>query len=625
MPGDTTGTGRSWRLPRPLVGALLVLGTALSVTVVPGVFTTDDNNYLINVLALRQGRFTVANTDGLSPSQELLFFDPGPWERAVDSTPVGSTAPPLYGVLALPFSLAGWRGLVALNTLAYLATIVLVFVYTRRYATEGLTAWLAAAAFALGGYIIEYAQGVWPHALSVGLCTAGILAAGRSIDSSDSTESARLYLAAAAGLLLGVATGVRYQNAVILAVAGAGIVVWSGNRPRQAGHSRQTGRMRATAAFVLAAAAPLAASVAINQIRLGSWNPISKGPGYLRVPAVADPASSLFDPLVMFWARVVDFSVRPPLAGRSFSWVIYEPITGAHLMIGETLQKAFLQSAPWAILALIAFAVAWTRRYAIPEPRRRQLRLMSLVTAALMLTFALSGVRRHEGLSFNQRYLLELLPLAAIGFAWALDGLRMNVRPMLVGGLWGTLLALILLRVPTGGGPADSFWVAQQLALLKLPLLLSAALGMLWVLARSRTGVRPLLTATAGLCLAWGLTLHLATDVPASRRLRSRKLMETRALDGVLTNGSALVAYAGSKDAAVPLLFDRDVVILDARGDEGKDAPLLIGELLARNRRVFVLQNQFPSEVLFGVLEGWQVVPIVSPGMRLVELRHRAD
>ena len=40
----------------------------------------------------------------LSPSPELLFFDPGPWFRVVSSTPVASTAPPLYAVLALPFS-----------------------------------------------------------------------------------------------------------------------------------------------------------------------------------------------------------------------------------------------------------------------------------------------------------------------------------------------------------------------------------------------------------------------------------------------------------------------------------------------------------------------------------------
>jgi hypothetical protein len=592
-----------------LVLALLVLGVIVSVTVVPGVFTTDDNNYLITVLALRHGRFTVANTEGLSPSPELLFFDPGPWTRTVDATPVGSTAPPLYAPLALPFSWLGWRGLVALNTLAYLATIAMVFLYARRYGTDASTPWMAAAAFALGGFVIEYAQGVWPHALSIALCTSGIFAAGRVIDRRDDNDRRHTFLAAGAGLLLGLATGVRYQNAIVLAVVGGAVAVWTARR------------WRAVTAYVVAAAVPLSASAIINHIRLGSWNPISKGgQNYLRVPLLESSANSLFDPLVMFWARVVDFSVRPPLLG--FPWVTYDPVTGAHLMIGATLQKSFLQSAPWAILAFIMFTLAWVPGFSISEARRRQLRLLSLVTLSVLAAFAFAGVSRMEGLSFNQRYLLELLPLAAVGFAWALDGLNVRVQPVLVGALWGVLLVvLILFGTPIGGGPQDSLWLVRIRALLKLPLVCSVALGVLWFIARSKEHVRPVLAAAAGLCLAWGLTLHVVDDVPASDRLRARKRAETEALGRVVTDGSALVTYTGSKDAAVPLLFDRDIVILDMRADDGKDASVLIRELLGRGRRVFLLQDGVPGDVLARVRAGWQVVRIANPGTQLVELR----
>ena len=626
-----SGSETSWRLPRPLVAALLVLGTAVSITVVPGVFTTDDNNYLINVIALRQGRFTVANTEGLSPSRELLSFDPSPWTRGVASTPVASTAPPLYALLALPFSSMGWRGLVALNTLAYLATIVMVFLYAQRYATEASTPWIAAAAFALGGFVIEYAQGVWPHALSIALCMGGIAAAGRGIDPRDPRDpsdprdssdrgNGRPLLAAAAGLLLGLATGVRYQNAVVLAVVAGAVALWS---PR---------RWRMLTAFVVAAAVPLAASAAINDIRLGSWNPISKGPGYLGVPLIQGGAASLFDPLVMFWARVVDFSWRPAL-DPSYFWVTYDPVTGAHLMIGETLQKSLLQSAPWAILALIMFTLAWLPWFrmhavppgAVPAPAapalRRQMRLLSLVTFAVIAAFSFAGVLRHEGLSFNQRYLLELLPLLAIGFAWALDGLKLSVRPLLAGCVWGVFIVVLILRgTLSGGGPQEPLWLVRQLALLKMPLLLSALLGGLWFVARSRVTVRPMLAAATGLCLGWGLTLHLADDVAASRRVRARKLVEAQALAGVLTDGSALIAYTGYKDAAFPLLFNRDIVILDARADEGKDAPILIRELLDRNRKVFVLLSGFPGKVITEVLAPWEVVRIKRLGTQLVEL-----
>jgi hypothetical protein len=605
-----------------LLGLLVVLGVIVSVTVVPGVFTTDDNNYLVNVLALRDGGFTVANTEGLPASQELLFFDPGSWIRAVDSTPVASTAPPLYAPLAFPFLWLRWRGLVALNTLAYLATIAMVFVYSRRYATEASTPWMAAAAFAFGGFVIEYAQGLWPHALSLALCTAGIFAAGRVIDGQPS-------LAAPAGFLLGLATGVRYQNAVVVAVVGAAIALWSGangpaeagdrKSPAEAGHYVQ--KWRALTAYVLAAAVPLCASSIINHIRFESWNPISKGgDNYLRVPLLEGSAGSLLDPLVMFWARVVDFSVRPPLL--DFNWVRYDPVTGGHFMLNTTLQKSFLQSAPWAVLAFIVFIVAWMPGFGIPERRRRQLRLLSLVSLTVLAVFAFAGVSRMEGLSFNQRYLLELLPLTAVGFAWALDGLNVRFQPVLVGALWGVLLVvLILFGTPVGGGPQDLLWLTRILALLKVPLVCSAALAVVWFVARSRERARPMLAGVAGLCLGWGLTLHILDDVDLSHRYRGRKRAETVALGRVLTNGSAVFAHAASKDAVVPLLFDRDIVILDMRADDGKDAPMLIRELLGRGRKVFLLQDGAPSELLSRVRAGWEVVRIPNPGTHMVELR----
>ena len=95
-------------LPKYLLVAPVALGVIITLTVVPGVFISDDNNYLINVIALRQGRVTVANTEGLSPSRELLAFDTGPRTRAVTSTPVASVAPPLYAPIALPFG--RWAG-----------------------------------------------------------------------------------------------------------------------------------------------------------------------------------------------------------------------------------------------------------------------------------------------------------------------------------------------------------------------------------------------------------------------------------------------------------------------------------------------------------------------------------
>jgi hypothetical protein len=585
--------GEAAKLPRTFVLALLILGTILFATIIPGVFIIDEDNYLVNVMALRRGHVAVANTAGLSPSSELIYFDPSFESRIVNSTPVASTAPPLYGPVAVPFSWFGWRGLVALNILAYLATTAFVFVYAARYAIRLSTPWLAAGAFALGGFVLEYAQGLWPHALSLALCTGGILVASQVL------ERGRPTMAAASGLLLALAAGIRYQNAIVLGAVGAGIFLWSARRWRN------------TVAFSLAAALPLGASAAMNYARLGSWNPISKGPRYINVPLLNDPTTSFFDPLVMFWARIVDFSVRPPLVGPSFAWMRYDPESGAHLMLGSVAQKSLLQSAPWAILAFLVLAGAWLPFFGLPDRQRRQLRFLSLITTAVILVFACSGVFRHEGLSFNQRYHLELLPLLAVGFAWALDRFEWRERPILAGVLCGMLPAVLLVF---GMAPGST----RIVLLLKFPLILAALLLGLWFLPW-RGKARLLVPAVASACLGWGLALHLADDVEASRRLRRANYERTENLRAIVPDRSAVITYWGTKDAAGALMLDRDVVILDTRADAGKDAPMLIDELLAQQRRVFVIHSNFPRDVLSRVLEGRVVVPLPASGV--VELR----
>ena len=156
----------------------------------------------------------------------------------------------------------------------------------------------------------------------------------------------------------------------------------------------------------------------------------ARADNYLRVPLLEGSAALS----VRSAGDVLGAGRRFFVSGRrllDLSWVTLRPVTGAHLMIGATLQKSLLQSAPWAILAFIMFTLAWLPWFRMPEARRRQIRLLSLVTLAIIAVFAFAGVSRNEGLSFNQRYLLELLPLAAVGFAWALDGLNVRVQPVL--------------------------------------------------------------------------------------------------------------------------------------------------------------------------------------------------
>ena len=592
---------KTQRVPRSLAAfliALIGLGAAITVDVVPGVFSTDDNNYLINVLALREGRVTVRQTDGLAPSSELLFFDPGPWTRRVTATPVASTAPPLYAPIALPFSVMGWRGLVALNTISYLATALMVFVFVSRRSTGALTPWLAAIAFALGGFSIEYAEGLWPHSLSVALCTAGLLATVRA------GETGSGWAAAAAGGFLALATGIRYQNALILAAAAVWLLI------------RLPKAWKTIVALLLAAAIPLTAASAINKARHDSWNPISKGTGYLSIPApVTD--RGLAEPAVMFWARLVDYSERPVLTSRTFAaWQSHDSLSGAHIMPGGVAKKAFLQSAPWAVLGFTMLVLSWGRSSWTPRGTRPALILFSLVTAGLLVAFAFSGATRDDGFSFNQRYLLELVPLAAIAFAWSFEGTELRIRMLVVGGAVGVavFLATVILA------PAAS---TRFVLLMKVPLALASAALVTWAWSSASHLRRTVFACTIGLCLGWAVAVHLGEDLRGSHLSRSENLARTVALSPALTGGSVLVAYWGDKDAAVPLLFSRDLLVLDARADEGRDAPLLIEHLLGRGRRVFVLEDGFPSDVLRRVVGNFQAQPVRDEGVRLTELRSR--
>src|SRR5262245_12087620 len=592
-----------------LLCALVALGVGLSVNVVPGVFTVDDNNYLVNVLALRQGRVTIANTEGLPPSRELLFFDPTARSRVVTSTPVASTAPPLYGVIALPFSYLGWRGLVGLNTLAYLVTIYLVFIYTRRYSTDASTAWLAAVAFAFGGYALEYALGLWPQALSFALTTAGIVAASAIVD--DGRRVNVVAAGAAAGFLLALATGVRYQNAIVLAAVGAALAVLSGSR-----------RWKGCAAYAAGAAGPLFVSAAMNHARFDSWNPISKGPGYLSLP-VPGGSTSWFEPFRMFWSCVVDYSAHPPLLDPlARVWLHYDPGTGAHLIYGAIVKKALVQSAPWIVLAFVAFVAAWVPTTRFDRRQRQQLRLLSFVGVAVVAVFAMAGPDRHDGLSFNARYFLEVLPLGAVAFAWALDGqLPTKATPFAVGAaVGGGLVAAILFATPLMGGPSVPLWVARQLAILNLPRVLAAALASVWLVDSAGYRRPSLLLGTVGMCLGWGLLLHLSTDVGTSQCMRANNLARTQTLAQVVPDGSAVMAHWGNTDAVVPLLITRDLVILDAAADECDHAPQLIRQLLSMNRRVYLIAEGFNEKQFQRLLHGLDTVIILDSGPTLREI-----
>src|SRR5262249_10847737 len=155
----------------------------------------------------------------------------------------------------------------------------------------------------------------------------------------------------------------------------------------------------------------------------------------------------------------------------------------------------------------------------------RQTRLLSLVVFTMMAVFAVAGIHRDDGLSFNQRYFLELVPLISVVFAWSLDKLKVPMHAVGLGGLFGVAIVLaILAGTSTEPVPETPLWILRLYALLKTPLVLAAGLVVLWQVASFRPrGVRPLAFWT-GMCLGWAMMLHLGSDLVFAQGLRRNHL-----------------------------------------------------------------------------------------------------
>jgi hypothetical protein len=595
-------------VPRSFVALLLAGGVLLVATAIPGVFTVDEDHYMVTVLALRTGQLSAPGTGGLPPSRSLLYFDPYPYPRKIEATPVSPTAPPLYAVLALPFSALGWRGLVAVNTLAFLGAAALCFAYARRYGASERAGWLAAGAFTLGGFGLEYAQGLWPHALAMGLGFAGFVLAARVRDGAGPA------VAAASGALVGLAAGVRYQNVVLAALVGAGIALFA---PKRA---------RASAAFVAGAVLPLLASSLMNHARLGSWNPVSKGSGYLSNSAAPAGAARLFEGAHVILARVVDFSLRPALPSRMQPFHEYmhkDPASGA-FVIEDALKKAWLQSSPWLAVALVALllaAVVLVRERGRVTPRQRELVAGGIVVAGMLGVFAWAGFSRTDGLCFNQRYFFELTPIAAVALAWALDDLPLRLREGLLGAGVALAAALAVTRL-ANGQPLEFF------TLMNAPLVLGAGLLFVWVRARRGAPAVAALSLLLGASFGWAAGVHLGEDLATSRRFRH---VTSSYHDGLRVAGvpdrAALFTVRGDDDWFGPIQLERDVVIVDPRLDAGAAAPATVTALLEQGRRVFVSTRDFPPPLFHAMAAGREVraVPPVAvadghPPLLIVEI-----
>ncbi len=553
-----------------LLALLALMGLLLTATTIRGAFIIDEINYMVNVVGLRQGTLTVPGTGDITPSKELFYFDPESENRVATTTPVASLAPPLYAPIALPFSIAGWRGLAFLNTLSFLLSALVIYLFVRRFTAEPSTRWIAVVLFVFGGFALEYAQGVWPHMLSILLCTTAVYVAGFVWEGETSKY------AAMAGFLIGIACGIREQNIFIGGCLGFTFLIYGSKKMVSAG------------LYALGVSIPLVVSSTINYFRLGIWFPTPKAFAYATLVSDSAQARSWIEPFKVFWVKIVDFSAYVFFQDTS-QFVDYsrEPSTGAYL-VGGVVKKALLQSSPWIALALFVAVTAWFVKNGTNAGIKRNIRALSILVLPTLAIFGMAGFRT-DGLSFNQRYLHELVPIVAILLALCLDGLSLSVIRISVGFLTAGLVFAAALIIPSRD--------VLHLATLRLPLLFGLVLIVGWIY-RKRENSKRILAFGLGLCLGWSLSMQII-DIVASRSIRSRNAVILDSLAQVIPNHSALIAYWGmQKSAAGPLQLTKDVLILDPWADAGKDAPHLARRLVQQNKRVFLFGTGIPQEIM---------------------------
>jgi hypothetical protein len=231
--------------------------------------------------------------------------------------------------------------------------------------------------------------------------------------------------------------------------------------------------------------------------------------------------------------------------------------------------------------------------------------------------FAYAGFIRNDGICFNQRYFLELVPLAAVAFALTLERRELPVKPLVAGAIVGAVVTFFLLRL-------DVASEIRQRVELDVPLRIALLLLFVYWLA-SRIRIRWILPAVAAASVLWAAVIHLGEDLPASRLCRTGKLKTRREVEARMPQGpAALVVFGSWADVFGPTLVERDLVVANAAIDGGATLEPLARGFLAQSRPVYALGYRMPPETGAALATAFDVrtLPNTRP-VPLLEIKAR--
>ncbi len=574
------------------VGFLVIVGAFF---VTAGAFTIDEVIYLLGARAVAEtGTFVVENGWDRYRSNDLLLW----FMREGASGPVPQY-PPGTAIFGAPlYALAGLRGLILLNAAAAGFTLWITYRLARRVTGDEFTAVGSAFMLFACTFFIEYAYGVWPHAVATASVATAVLL---TLDAAELSGRPAFSRALVAGVAVGM--GLLFRIDVGLVLPAIGIFILLAARAP----------LLVSLGGALGVLGPVAVMSWANVQKFGTFNPLSYGlsgggsvsiAGYWPIGiAVAAGALGILAFRVIEWrpsrrmfggmVGVVALALLALPQGRQAilglidnayplffdmtkvtdSRLGVEPEGSATRLFWGFPKKSLGQSLPW--LGVLAIVLICRDR-----AKWRWHAFAGLILVIWSAPFVLK--EWHGGLSLNMRYLLPLLPIIAVlgaeGIKSLTQGTEISKRALLLSFVVG-LFAVFALSEAS----ATSLIAAHQpLALMMFTLTLIAC-----AIAALRTEPTHLARKGASVLVMASLGFALAIGPLGDHRLgqasRTAKLNIATAVQDL---PGPLLIY-GRPETLTGLIERPDafLAIIDFR--EQKPDPELIAQALEDGRRVY--------------------------------------
>lgn len=547
----TSVSGLGWE--RLCLLAILGIQVTLALLLpIAGPFSIDEIVYSEMTRSLTEGfGFFIDNgyQQVASPELATRFVSP------TDSGMLAAQYP--YGLpllAAVPYAVAGVRGIMLINAVAFVAVLGVTFSIARRL----LTVWIARVSIVVltvSTYLWEYSIAIWPHMTTVALGLGSVLAL--LIATEDGRGNDKLY-GVLSGLLFGMAV-LNRLDAVLLAPL---LLITIADRSR----------WRTTTLPFVAGLAPAATLLCISNWRrwdtvlpfsyggtISDWllPLVTLGVGLLAALTAVAYAFRRYRPSKQVMALVVGgFTLVVLAIPRTREFVIawaaglwtlvvdlrsyratdeaaLQRLSDGSLIYFGTVKKALLQSAPYLLSTVIPIVVFWR------SPNRRTVLWLATPIVTYVAFFALRAW--HGGLSFNLRYLLPILPFAAILTAWSLrivlDSIRSPGRTI-------RLVALVTLALFAVGRVIGSSLEGTAWLLSVPPLLIAlgaAGTATAFLLTRTESSARlAVIFIVAG--LTWAAAVSYGYDTAATLRIRGSHVETSSGIAAVMDDEALLIA-----------------------------------------------------------------------------------